>query len=218
MRTIRHAPGVLALGLLAACGAGEETAPVQPEPVEIEAIEAEEGPTGLLPPVEGPDAWVMDRSASSVIFNARQGDEAFTGRFGAFDAQIRLDPDDLSTAAIVAVVDLGSVDAGSGDRNDSLPEPEWFAIERYPRAEFRSDAIRRTGSLYEADGTLSLKGNTHPVTLAFTLDVAGDRAVADGEFTLDRTRFEVGQGEFGTEEFVDNDVSVLVHVEAVRAD
>lgn len=203
--------------ILTACGAGEETAPVAPEPVDVEVIEVPEGPSGLLPPVEGPDAWVLDRSASSVIFNARQGEEAFTGRFGEFDAQIRLDPDDLSTAAIVAVVDLGSVDAGSADRNDSLPEAEWFAIERYPRAEFRSDEIRRTGSLYEAPGTLSIKGNTRPVTLAFTLDVTGDRAVADGEFTLDRTAFAVGEGEFGTEEFVDNEVSVLVHIEAERA-
>ena len=204
--------------LLAACGAGEDTAPVDPEPMEVEVIEAAESEAGLLPPAEGPGAWIVDREASSVIFNARQGDEAFTGRFGDFDAQIRLDPDDLEAAAIVAVVDLGSVDAGSSDRNESLPEAEWFDIARHPRAEFRSDTVRRTGNLYEADGTLTIKGTSQPVTLAFTLDAAGERAVADGEFALDRTAFAVGQGEFGTEEFVDNDVSVLVHIEAVRAE
>ena len=207
-----------ALSLLAACGAGEETAPVNPEPVDVQVIEAAETETGLLPPAEGPDAWALDRDASSVIFNARQGDEAFTGRFGRFDAQIRLDPANPAAAAIVAVVDLGSVDAGSSDRNDSLPEAEWFDVARHPRAEFRSDEVRRTGSLYEAVGTLTLKGTAQPVTLAFTLDETGDRAVADGEFTLDRTAFAVGEGEFGTEEFVDNDVSVVVHIEATRAE
>ena len=206
-----------ALLLLAACGAGEETEAVNPEPVDVEVVEAEETPAGLLPPAEGPDAWVLDRAASTLTFNARQGDEAFSGRFGEFDAQIRLNPDDLSTAAVVAAVDLGSVDAGSADRNDSLPEADWFDISRFPRAEFRSDAVRRTGSLYEAPGTLTIKGVAQPVTLRFTLDIEGDRATADGEFTLDRTTYGIGQGEFGTEEFVDNAVTVLTHIEAVRA-
>ena len=209
---------ITAFALLAACGAGEDTAAVDPEPVEVAVIEAAETEVGLLPPAEGPDAWALDRDASSVIFDARQGDEAFTGRFGSFDAQIRLNPDDLSTAAIVAVVDLGSVDAGSSDRNDSLPEAGWFDIARHPRAEFRSTGVTRTGNLYEAPGTLTLKGATQPVTLSFTLEEGGGRAVADGQFTLDRTAFAVGQGEFGTEEFVDNDVSVIVHIEATRAE
>ena len=218
MRRLLTAAPLSLLPLLAACGAGEETPAVEPQPVEVEVIEAPRTVEGLLPPAEGPDAWRLDREASSVIFNARQGDEAFAGRFGAFDAQIRLDPDDPSTAAIVAVVDLGSVDAGSSDRNESLPEAEWFDVNRHPRAEFRSDEVRRTGDLYEAVGTLRLKGTTQPVTLSFTLDERGDRAVADGEFAIDRTAFAVGEGEFGTEEFVDNDVSVVVHIEAVRAE
>ena len=217
MRRAKGAALALGAGLLAGCGAGEETAPVNPAPVEVEVIEAEAAPTGLLEPLQGTDVWMLDPEASTLTFDARQGEEAFTGRFGRFDAQIRLDPDDLSDASILAAVDLGSVDAGSADRNDSLPEADWFDIARFPRAEFRSTSVSRTGSLYEAPGILSLKGVERPVTLAFTLEIEGDRAVADGQFRLDRTDYSVGTGEFGTEEFVDNDVNVLVHIEATRA-
>ena len=185
---------------------------------EVVVVEAASGPDGLLPPIEGEDAWALDPGASTVLFTGRQGEDEFTGRFGAFDAQVRLDPDDPSDASIVAAVDLGSVDAGTGDRNASLPEAGWFDVARHPRATFRSTEVRALGEgRYEADGVLSLKGVDRDVTLPFTLDVEGDRAVADGQLVLDRSDFGVGQGDFAGPEWVGTEVAVAVHVEAVRA-
>ena len=212
---------VIALLALAACSeeAAEE---LRDDPVlegrEVTVVEAEGGPEGLLPDLGGPDAWRIDPRASSILFTGRQGDDEFTGRFGTFDAQVRLDPDDLSDAMIVAAVDLGSVDAGSGDRNQSLPEVDWFDIARFPRATFRSEVVRKTApGAYEADGTLTIKGVSRDVTMPFTLDIQGDRAVADGQVTLDRTAFGIGAGEFAGPEWVDTEVAVAVHVEAVGA-
>ena len=210
-----------ALAILAACGQ-DAADDLRDDPVaegEAAAVQNDDGPDDLLPPLEGEDVWIVDPDASSVMFTGRQGDEDFTGRFGAFDAQIRFDSDDLDNAVINAAVDLGSVDAGSNDRNASLPERGWFDTARFPRATFRSSAVRAVGGDgYEADGTLTIKGVDRPVTMPFTLAVMGERAVADGQLALDRTVFGIGQGDFAGPEWVATEVSVAVHIEATRAD
>ena len=48
--------------------------------------------------------WVLDRSASSVAFETDVFGARVTGQFSEFDAQITLDPDDLASARIDAVV------------------------------------------------------------------------------------------------------------------
>jgi polyisoprenoid-binding protein YceI len=210
---------ICALAAIAACGEAERELNDDPvlEGTEVTVVEATEGPDGLLPPALGEDAWALDRSASSIVFTGVHGDEGFTGRFGTFDAAITLDPDELEAAQITAAVDLGSVDAGTTERNESLPEADWFDIARHPRATFRSTEVRRVGDgRYEADGVLSIKGVDRPVTMPFTLTVAGDRAVADAAITLDRTAYGIGQGEFASEEWVGVSVSVAIHVEAER--
>ena len=205
------------VALLAACGSEpEEAAPeaVEAAPVE-EAAPAEEA---LTPAATGPGAWTVDEEASSLIFTGRHETEDFTGRFGRFGATIVLDPENLADASIDAVIALRSADAGTADRNDSLPEPDWFDVVRYPRATFTSKDITRTGPQdYQAVGMLSMKGVDRPLTLPFTLVIEGDRATADASVTLDRTQFGVGTGAYGTPDIVANEVGVQIHIEADRA-
>ena len=197
---------------LAACG----DAP--PEAGQAEAPPAAEAPP-LLPPASGPNAWVIDRSASRLTFAGRQGDTPFTGRFERFDAQITLDPEAPEDGEIVVAVDLASVDAGSEDRNASLPERGWFDTARHKQARFVSESVHRTGEgAYEAEGTVSLKGVDRPLTLPFTLEVTGNRAIAQGEAVLDRSAFGVGQGDFAGPEWVALEVTVSFRLEATRAD
>ena len=198
--------------LLTACGEAGERAP-DPAPAGAPAQAVADAP----PPLDGENVWIVDGDASTILFTGRQNDKEFTGRFEDFSARIRLDPDDLSDALIEASVDLASVDAGAGDRNQSLPEAGWFDTDRFPQATFRADTVRAVGEgAYEADGTLTIKGASRPVTLPFTLDVQGDRAVADGQVVIDRSDFGIGQGDFAGPEWVAFEVAVAVHLEADR--
>lgn len=217
---MKPVPALITVGLLAACSqdAGDTpSAGEAPPSAEVVVVEAAKGPDGLLPPLDGENVWRIDKDASALMFSGRQGDDEFTGRFGDFDAQIRLNPDDLASASIVAAVDLGSVDAGSSDRNQSLPEADWFDIARFPRATFRSSIVRATGQgAYAADGTLTIKGVDRAITLPFTLETEGDRAVANGQFTLDRSLFGIGRGDFAGPEWVDTAIGVTLHIEAAK--
>jgi polyisoprenoid-binding protein YceI len=169
-----------------------------------------------LPQLSGDYVWTMDRSASALTFTATHLNE-FTGSFSNFDAAIKLNPDDPSTGQIIAMVDLSSVDAGTRERNDNLLLSDWFNIDTYPVARFESQTIEATSEGYRASGDLTIKGQTQPVNLDFTLNVDGKSARAQGGFSLDRRDFDIGTGsDFETEEWVAFPVEVNLDIVANR--
>lgn len=158
--------------------------------------------------------WALDRAASRVEFEARAFDNPLTGAFERFSADIRLDPEDLDSARIDAAVDTSSATLSNDRYRSSLSGGDGLAVEAHPEARFVSEDIRETDDGYEAVGELTIKGESRPLTLPFTLSIDGDRAVAQGAFTIDRASFGVGSGSWGD---VGPSVTVTLHIEADRA-
>ncbi|MFZ5617185.1 MAG: YceI family protein [Pseudomonadota bacterium] len=163
------------------------------------------------------DGWVVDKAESRLEFTATQTDREFSGRFETFEASIAFDPADLSSSTIEVVVDMTSAKTGDRQRDAALPTSDWFAAKAFPKALYRASEIVSTGEgAYEAHGALTIRDATRDLVLPFTLAIDGARAIADGEASLVRTDFGVGQGEFQTDEWVGFDVTVTFHIEATR--
>lgn len=159
--------------------------------------------------------WRLDKNTSSVRFEVTAFGNIISGAFEDFDAEITLDPGDLSGARIDATVRTASLEGlGSSDVRQNLRGEKGLDVDDHPRARFVSEDVRRTQDGYEAVGELTIKNQTREITLPFTLDISDGRAVADGRFTLDRTDFNVGEG-WGE---VEEQVTVIVHVEADAAE
>jgi polyisoprenoid-binding protein YceI len=62
---------------------------------------------------------------------------------------------------------------------------------------------------------LALRGIEQPITLPFTLEIAGDKASMTGSVTLDRRDFGIGAG-YGDEATVGFAVDVAVTLSAAR--
>ena len=170
-----------------------------------------------LPELAGAVIWEVDQAASMVGFKATQNGKEFEGRFTRFDVGVVLDPEAPDTdGQIVAAIDLASVEAGNSDRNGALPTEAWFHIAMHPVAIFRSESIAKTGEgAYVAGGTLTIKGITKDVAMPFTLEITEEgRAIADGSAMLNRSEFQVGTGEFATDQWVGFGVEVILHIEA----
>ena len=157
--------------------------------------------------------WVVDREASSLAFEARVFGAAMPGAFPEFNADIRLDPDDLSGARIDARIMIGAVETNAQYRA-SLLSVEGLAPGEHPEARFVSEAITATDEGYAAAGELTIKGATRPFVLPFTLEINGDRAVADSEVVLQRGDFGVGGSGWGD---VGEPVIVRLQIVADRA-
>ncbi len=136
-----------------------------------------------------------------------QGD-GFDGRFERFEADIRYDPADLASARFEVKVDLASAVTGDSDRDSSLPDSEFFDITAHPQATFVTSAFRTDGNKVIADGTLTLKGISKPVSLdvVFTPGAAG--ATLDVTSDLKRLDFNVGTGDYADTSTIADEVKV----------
>ncbi|MEM9170029.1 MAG: YceI family protein [Pseudomonadota bacterium] len=164
-----------------------------------------------------PPAWTVDYDQSRLGFTGAQNGAAFDGVFEKFTADIAFDPAAPETARIEVVVDMASAVTGKKDRDRALPGKDWFDVKDHPQATFLAEGARATDDGgYEADGTLSIRGVSKPVTLAFSLAVEGDAATAEGGASLVRSDFGVGRGEFATGKWVALEVGVTFTIVAAR--
>ena len=69
--------------------------------------------------------------------------------------------------------------------------PDFFNADAFPTATFSADILQATDG-YVAQGTLTLRGVSVPVTLPFNLTLDGDTAHVDGTLSLDRRDFNIG--------------------------
>ncbi len=162
--------------------------------------------------------WTVDFAKSRLGFSGTQTGEPFQGAFARYNAAIAFDPAHPEASHIKVTVDLSSATTGDTQRDTALPGDDWFDIAHFPQASFASDSIRKKpdGS-YEAIGTLTMRGISHPLTLPFTLDVNGTSAHAKGHATLIRTAFGIGQGQWATADYVALEVGIDIDIVAGRA-
>ncbi len=193
---------------------------VTAEPLPQAALEPEPSPTQTMVSVAPPPVWTVDYPASTLRFIGEEGGAQFEGQFSEFTAQIVFDPGNLGASSIRVGVNPASAGSGNPFRDDTMKDRAWFDVKKYEGAQFTSNTIRKTGAnAYEVDGTLTIKDFSHDITLAFTLDIDGDRAHAAGGVDLVRTDYGLGMGASWLEsEKVALAVRVEFEINAVRAD
>lgn len=153
-------------------------------------------------------AWTTE-PGSTLEFSATAEGEAFTGRFGQFDAKIVFDPADLAGASFHVDIDLASADSASSERDEMLMGSDFFDVANTPKATYVATEFRELGgNRFAADGTLTLRGIAKPVVLEFDWSADGGSATLKGQASVNRLAFEVGAGDW-------SDASTIVHDIAV---
>jgi polyisoprenoid-binding protein YceI len=137
--------------------------------------------------------WQVDAAKSSLTFKCTYAGEAFDGKFGKFTAQIAYDEADPASAKFDVNVDLGSADTQNSDRDDALAGADFFDSKKTPPAHFVTQSFAKAadGSV-EAKGTLTIRGQTKPVTLKVHFAASGNGATLDVDTTLKRLDFGLG--------------------------
>ena len=193
-----------------------------PAPIVAQAAEPPPAPSEPAPDVAAsakPQSadWTVRSARSSVRFHTAWSQGPIDGRFASWSAKIRFDPAALDASSVTVVIDMGSVKTGVPDTESALPGSDWFAAATHPTATYRATRFRaRGGTRYEALGTLTLRGVSRPLTLPFTLTIAGDVATMAGTARIDRLIFGVGQGEWQATADLPAAVTVEVAIVADR--
>ena len=134
------------------------------------------------------DWQVQDGTLSITI--TQFGSEV-TGTFDDWTAAITFDEsnDPGPVGSVEVTVAIGSLSLGSV--TDQAMGADYFDTATFPTATYTADILRVVDG-YEAQGALTIKDQTVPLTLPFALSVAGDTADMRAAITLDRRSFGIG--------------------------
>lgn len=112
-------------------------------------------------------SWSLDTAHSKVGFAVKHMMiSKVRGEFTNFEAEIDIDPQNLSNSSVEAQIDVSSVDTSNADRDEHLRGEDFFGAEKYPEITFKSTEFQSgdDGSV-ELTGDLTIRDVTREVTL-----------------------------------------------------
>jgi polyisoprenoid-binding protein YceI len=149
---------------------------------------------------------------STLVFASNYQGETFTGKFGSFTTTMSFDPKQLATSKLDVAIQLAGTQTGNKDRDDTLVSADFFNVGKFAQARYTATKFRALGgNQYAADGTLSLRGASKPVTLTFTW-TPGAQPVLSGKATVKRLDFGIGGGDWADTSTIPNDVAISTKV------
>jgi len=152
------------------------------------------------------------QSGSTLGFTSNFQGSSFDGRFNKWTASISYDPAKLASSKFDVTVDLSTAKTGDNDRDSALPGADFFNVAKYPQAHFVTTAFHQQGSQVIADGMLTLRGVTKPVSLNVVFKPQGSGATLDVTGTVKRLDFGVGGGQYADTSVIGADVKVTAHL------
>jgi len=149
---------------------------------------------------------------SSLAFATKYDGEVFTGQFGGFDTRLSFDPQKLDQARLEVTIDLAGTTTGNRDRDSTLAGGDFFNVAKFAQARYVADSFRALGgNEYAADGELTLRGVSRPVTLHFSW-TPGTPATLSGRATVKRLEFGVGGGDWADTGLIPDEVAISTRV------
>ena len=148
-------------------------------------------------PLPAPGVWPIDPSHSTIGLSVRHlGVAKVRGRFGDFSGTVEIAEDPLESHVEVEIR-TASLDTGDDGRDDHLRSGDFFAVDRYPTATFRSTGLTPLGGeRYALEGELTIRDITRPVQLELTYSGAVQDPYGNERIAFSATG-EVDREEFG---------------------
>ena len=143
-------------------------------------------------------------------------------RFDDFDVTLELDSEDPEASRIDVGIDVSSVDSGVKGFDRHLMGGDYFDLADHPRITFESTAIEKTGgNTYDVTGDLTIRGRTQPVTLAATINGAGEHPLKEIPAVGISATGTLLRSDWGLDQYVpavSDEVTLTIEVEMLLAD
>ena len=150
----------------------------------------------------------VQQAGSTLTFATKYQGEVFAGSFPGFTARLSFDPAKLEGSKLDVVIPLAGANSKNAERDDTLKGNDFFDIAKFPQARYSATKFRSLGgNNYAADGSLTLRGVSKPVTLTFTW-TAGAKPVLTGKATVKRLDFGVGGGDWADTKTIPDETAI----------
>jgi len=169
-------------------------------------------------------SWEIDKDHTNFYFSVDHIFSKVQGRFTDYEGTILFDPDNLKESEISFEIEVKSVDTGLGKRDRHLRSEDFFDASKYPLITFVSSSISKAGeNIYNVNGNLTIKGVSSELILPLRYEGMTDHPFSkesdvigfNGNLSLDRLTYAVGDGKYYKMGVVGKDVDILVTIEAL---
>jgi polyisoprenoid-binding protein YceI len=153
-------------------------------------------PTPLAPPALA-GAWTLDPARTSITIHTKAlWLLPVQGTAKAVEGGGTVSPDGGLSGSLV--VEAASIDTKNKKRDEHLRGTDFFEVDKYPTITFQADAgtLDPSGQV-ELTGTLTLRGETRPLTLTGRVEVDGTSATLSVETEIDRSEWGVSWAKMG---------------------
>ena len=85
--------------------------------------------------------YVLDQAKSALEFTFMQAGAQNKGKFTRFAVNFDFSPENLADSRLEVTVEIGSLDSGDKERDDTLRSADLFAVAKFPQAHFSADRL-----------------------------------------------------------------------------
>lgn len=180
-----------------------------------------------LAPSNAAGTYDIDPMHTSVGFEVgHMGLSQIHGRFNKVAGKVEVDAQNLNKSNVNVTIQTNSVDTAVAPRDAHLRTADFFEVEKYPTITFKSTRIRKARNGYIAEGNLTIKAVTKPITFRFKAygpidqPEGGPRAGIVAEpFVINRLDYGVGAGDKlpNGDYAISNAITIRLSAEAIQS-
>lgn len=168
-----------------------------------------------------PETYTFEDNHTSITWTANHfGFSNPSGKFMDIQGSITLDEENPDQSSVIAIIKPASIVTGIEKFDNHLKSPDFFNVENYPVATFKSSNVTLIDKNHaKVTGTLTLLDINKPVTLNVTLNKIAPNpmnqistAGFSATTTIKRSEFGINYAIPG----VSDEVALLIEVEAQK--
>lgn len=165
------------------------------------------------------DGVAIDVAGSTVGFIGSKVTGKHEGKFEKFTGSIALGPGGKPEGGSVNVeIEMASVKTDQEKLDGHLKAPDFFDVEKFPKAKFTSTEVKAggdKGATHTITGELDLHGVKKTISFPATITVGDDAVTATTEFALNRKDFGIAY-EGKKDDLIRDDVVIKLNIKAPR--
>ncbi len=171
------------------------------------------------PPAKAPGAegLALSPANSEIAFVGAKVSMQHDGGFKEFAGEIQLDAQKTELSRVWVEIDARSVWADNERLTRHLRSPDFFDVERFPRAAFVTTKVEPAGAAgaYNLTGDLDLHGVVKSITFPATVTVSASAVQATAEFVINRHDWQIShRGK--PDDLINDNVRIKLTINAPR--
>jgi polyisoprenoid-binding protein YceI len=147
-----------------------------------------------LKAAETATTYAFSNDGSQVAFQGAKVTAKHDGTFNAFRGTIQLVGNDPTKSQVKVEIDTASLAIEPAKLANHLKTPDFFDVEKFPKATFTSTSIKpggENGATHTVTGNLDLHGVTKSITFPATIRTSPEAVQVDAEFVIKRKDFGI---------------------------